>query len=327
MRMGLSSSVDLTYSRSSNPHREYLSIADFKQLMDQRRFLLICFTVCIAAGSWGLYWIPQRMLEQAGMTGGWGTIAQYVVSVLLLAPLAVRRFFRGQVTGLNLPLAGALMGGGIVCYANSLLLTDVIRTMLLFYMTPLWATIIEIAFLRQRPGWWRLISLPLSLAGVVIVIGKDSGFPMPSNTGDWLAFAGGAIYAAGAARVQLAGLKGVFPILFAFFVYGGIVACIQALLLANHLGAIPDNDAWLSMAPWLILLSLVFFIPSNAVMSWAPTQISTGLFSILILAELIFGTVSAALWANEPFGLKEVLGIAFILSAGILEVTLAPRDR
>lgn len=294
--------------------------------MDRQRFLLICLAVCLAAGFWGLYWIPQRTLERAGMTGGWGTISQYAVSIIVMAPFAVRRFFKGEPTGLELPLAGALMGGGIVCYANSFLLTDVIRTMLLFYMTPLWATLIEIVFLRQRPGWWRLISLPLSLAGVSIVISNETGFPVPSNAGDWLAFLGGAVYAAGAARVQVSGVKGVFPILFAFFVYGGIVAVAQALLLAHNLGAMPHSTTWLSLAPWLLLLSVLFFIPTNAIISWAPSQMSTGLFSILILSEIIFGTVSAAVWANEPFGYREIIGSTCILAAGVLEVAVAPNN-
>jgi len=295
--------------------------------MDRQRFLLLCFAVCLAAGFWGLYWIPQRMLERAGLTGGWATISQYAVSFLLLLPFAVRRGLRGKPTGLELPLAGALMGGGIVCYANSFLLTDVIRTMLLFYMTPLWATLIEIVFLRQRPGWWRLVSLPLSLAGVSIVIGKDTGFPLPSNAGDWLALVGGFIYAVGAARVQTSNVKGVFPILFAFFVYGGIVAIVQAILLADNLGKMPGSSDWLAMVPWLVLLSVLFFIPTNAIISWAPSQISTGLFSILILTEIIFGTVSAAIWANEPFGIREMLGSIFILAAGILEIVLMPQSR
>jgi len=295
--------------------------------MDRQRFLLLCFAVCLAAGFWGLYWIPQRMLERAGLTGGWATISQYAVSFLLLLPFAVRRGLRGKPTGLELPLAGALMGGGIVCYANSFLLTDVIRTMLLFYMTPLWATLIEIVFLRQRPGWWRLVSLPLSLAGVSIVIGKDTGFPLPSNAGDWLALVGGFIYAVGAARVQTSNVKGVFPILFAFFVYGGIVAIVQAILLADNLGKMPGSSDWLAMVPWLVLLSVLFFIPTNAIISWAPSQISTGLFSILILTEIIFGTVSAAIWANEPFGIREMFGSIFILAAGILEIVLMPPSR
>lgn len=293
-------------------------------IMRTTKFHLTCLGLFFAAGSWGLYWIPQRALEAAGMTGGWGTIAQYLLCIILLAPIAVWRWGKGDQTGLDLPLAGLLMGGGIVCYANSFLLTDVIRALILFYLTPVWATIIEMGVLRQRPGWCRALSLPLSLAGVWIVVGNGVGFPLPQNAGDWLAVLGGAMFAAGAARVQVARIDGVFPILFAFFLYGGVFALAQSLLLADELGPIPPIETWGHLAPWLLLLCVVFFLPTNTIITWAPTQLGAGLFSILILSELIFGTISAAIWANEPFGWREGVGSALILLAGLIEVALAP---
>ena len=295
-------------------------------ITENRRFYAICLALTLAAGLWGVYWIPQRWLESHGLTGGWGTIAQYAVSITLLLPLAIARYTRGEQTGLDLVIAGTLMGGGIVCYANSFLLTDVIRTMVLFYLTPFWATLIELLLLKQRPGWWRLLSLPLSFAGVSIVIGNEGGLPIPVNTGDWLAVAGGLIYALGAARVQVNRVDGVFPILFAFFVYGGIFAVIQGFILRDSLGSAPAFASFWTMLPWLVLLSVCFFIPTNAIISWAPTQLSTGLFSILILSELVFGSLSAALWANEAFGWREAIGSLLIIGAGVLEVVLAPKN-
>ena len=47
-------------------------------------------------------------------------------------------------TGLELPVIGLLVGGGFICYALSFLLTDVVRALILFYMTPIWTTIFEI---------------------------------------------------------------------------------------------------------------------------------------------------------------------------------------
>ena len=80
--------------------------------MPQTRFTAICVGLFFAAGAWGLYWMPQRALEAAGMSGGWWTIAQYILCIAILAPIAALRMKRGQQTGLDLPLAGLLMGGG-----------------------------------------------------------------------------------------------------------------------------------------------------------------------------------------------------------------------
>ena len=44
----------------------------------------IAFGLAISAGAWGIYWLPQRILEEGGLTGGWGTIAQMIIGVLIL---------------------------------------------------------------------------------------------------------------------------------------------------------------------------------------------------------------------------------------------------
>lgn len=33
--------------------------------------ILICFVFFFAAAAWGLYWLPRRLLLDAGLTGGW----------------------------------------------------------------------------------------------------------------------------------------------------------------------------------------------------------------------------------------------------------------
>ena len=115
--------------------------------------LLICFyctsikisiALALSAGAWGIYWLPQRILEDGGLTGGWGTIAQMVIGTLVLLPVCLWRKIKGRSSGFELPLTGFLVGGGFVCYALSFLLTDVVRALILFYMTPVWTTIFEI---------------------------------------------------------------------------------------------------------------------------------------------------------------------------------------
>ena len=80
------------------------------------------------------------------------------------------------------------------------------------------------------------------------------------------------------------------------------------------------------MLPLLILLSLVFFIPSNIVILWSPSRIGAGLFSILVLSEIIFGTVSAALLSNEKFGWREGIGGTLMFLAGFAEIFLSKKN-
>ena len=162
----------------------------------------IAIALAISAGAWGIYWLPQRILEEGGLTGGWGTIAQMIIGVLILIPISIWRMFKGKSSGLELPLTGLLIGAGFICYALSFLLTDVVRALLLFYMTPIWTTIFEILFLKKKPGLVRVVTLLLALGGLWIVFSKQTVLPLPENSGDWLALVGGAIFAGGMIRLE-----------------------------------------------------------------------------------------------------------------------------
>ena len=285
----------------------------------------IAFALAVSAGAWGIYWLPQRILEEGGLTGGWGTIAQMIIGVLILSPISIWRKFKGRSSGLELPLTGLLIGGGFICYALSFLLTDVVRALILFYMTPIWTTIFEILFLKKRPGIERVLTLLLALGGLWIVFSKQTVFPLPENSGDWLALAGGAIFAGGLIRLELIKTDGVFPLIFSFFFYGAIFNIFAGFALTEHLGPMPSIQSFISMAYFLLIISVFYFIPTGIVILWSPSQLGAGLCSILFLSEIIVGVISSSILTNEPFGWREIVGSSMIVVGGILAVVLAPK--
>ena len=288
-------------------------------------YYTISFALLIAAGMWGLFWIPQRALEAGGLTGGWATISQMVIPFAMLLPISLWRLYKGQSFGLEYPLIGRLFGGGIACYANSFLLTDVVRALILFYITPVWTTIFEIVFLRQIPRFYRYITLVLALSGVWIVFGQEGVIPLPQNSGDWIALLGGILIAASAVRMEIKKPEGIYPILFSFFFYGGLFTLIQSYFLSDYLGDAPSIESWVAMMPWLILIAILFHIPTNIVILGAPSRIGAGIFSIIILFEIVVGTFSAAVLTDELIGWREILGSSFIIFAGLTEIIFASR--
>jgi drug/metabolite transporter (DMT)-like permease len=288
-------------------------------------YYTISFALLIAAGMWGLFWIPQRALEAGGLTGGWATISQMVIPFVMLLPISLWRLYKGQSFGLEYPLIGLLFGGGIACYANSFLLTDVVRALILFYITPVWTTIFEIVFLRQIPRFYRYITLVLALSGVWIVFGQEGVIPLPQNSGDWIALLGGILIAASAVRMEIKKPEGIYPILFSFFFYGGLFTLIQSYFLSDYLGDAPSIESWVAMMPWLILIAILFHIPTNVVILGAPSRIGAGIFSIIILFEIVVGTFSAAVLTDELIGWREILGSSFIIFAGLTEIIFASK--
>lgn len=250
-----------------------------------------------------------------------------IIGFILLLPIAIWRKAKGKTTGFEIPLTGILIGGGFICYALSFLLTDVVRALILFYMTPIWTTMFEILFLKKRPGIERVLTLTLALGGLWVVFSKQTVLPLPENSGDWLALAGGAIFSAGLVRLELIKTDGVFPIIFSFFFYGAIFNIIAGFLLKEYLGPIPPIEAFISMALFLVIISVFYFIPTGIVIFWSPSKLGAGLCSILFLSEIVVGVITSSILTNEPFGWREITGSTLIVIGGILAVVLAPNNK
>jgi drug/metabolite transporter (DMT)-like permease len=256
------------------------------------------------------------------MTGGWGTVAQWLICMAALLPVGIWRLLKGQQIGMWHWACGLLLGSGAVFYANSFILTDVVRALVFFYLMPLWATLFEVLFLKRRPSRSRAISISLALGGVWIAVGLDIGLPVPTQLGDWFGLFGGILIAAGAVRTEIEQPQGVFPILFMIILFCIVSSAFQYPLLSGVIGTIPTLDAIESNLPFLLVLVFVFVLPTTAFVFWAPQKIGTGVFGILILSELVVGVISAALLTDEPFGWREATGTTMVVLAGILEVAM-----
>ena len=294
--------------------------------MRHTSYVGICIVVFISAGAWGLYWLPQRLLLDLGMTGGWGTVGQYLISFIVLTPVAIWRLSKGKEIGLQHWLCGLLLGSGAIFYANSFLVTEVIRALVFFYLAPLWASLIEAFFLKRRLKWSRVVTVTLALAGVWVAVGLEVGIPLPIYLGDWFGLIAGILITAGAARTEIEQPEGIFPLLFMVIIFGLFATVAQYPLLADALGAMPSTQNVMSSLPLLLGISLFFVLPTTAIIFWSPSKIGTGVFGILILSELVVGVISAALLTDEPFGWPQIVGTALILAAGVLEVIASNRS-
>ena len=50
-----------------------------------------------------------------------------------------------------------------------------------------------------------------------------------------------------------------------------------------------------------------------------PKFLSPGVVGLLFMTEIVVGSISVALLAGEPFGIREVIGIILIAGASLLE--------
>ena len=95
--------------------------------------------VTLYGAVWGCYRYPLRGFAEQGIGSGWVSLVFNAVAILPLLPWLWRRrafgSFRGQA------LTGLLIGSAFSLYTVSLVLTDVLHAILLFYLTPVWSTL------------------------------------------------------------------------------------------------------------------------------------------------------------------------------------------
>jgi drug/metabolite transporter (DMT)-like permease len=276
--------------------------------------------VALAAATWGLFWIPLRVFEQQGLAPAWVILSQFMAPLAFLGPFAILRLRRKQLTGIEQYGTGLLVGGGVVMYCESLLLTNVVRALIFFYAMPAWGTLVEVGLMGRQFTLWRGLALVLSLLGLFIILGLSDPLSLSLNVGDLLALLSGIVFTFGAMRVRQAAETAVFEQVFAFFFFGSLVALSFSLLPLAALDQPPAFEQLITLAPWIVLMAVGLLIPAMWGVYWGSRYVDPGRLGILHQLEAVVGISSAALFAGEPFGSQEAIGAVLVISAGLIEV-------
>ncbi|MEX2649344.1 MAG: DMT family transporter [Alphaproteobacteria bacterium] len=272
--------------------------------------------IVVASVGWGLFWLPLRAIEAGGVSGPWATLAVFLPGALALVPVAAWRHGRLRRIGPTFLVTGLFSGGAWVLYANSLLYTEVVRALLLFYLTPLWSTLLARAVLGEPITVARLVTIVMGIGGLVVILGLEGGFPVPRNVGDWLGLASGMIWAGASVRLRREPAIPTIDGVFAYFLGGAAISFVTAMVAGPPPGATAIGES----AVALVVVSVGFILPSMILIIWGARRLSPGRVGILLMVEAVVGAASAALLTDEPFGAREAIGSVLIISAGVVDV-------
>ena len=217
----------------------------------------------VSAAAWGIFWIPLRALESAGFPAGATVAGQFVMPALVLLPFAVILATRGRATGLAQWHTGLFTGGAFALYADSLLLTEIARALILFYVSPAWSTVFEIWLLKKRLTLARIVAMVLGFAGLYVILGGDGSLPLPRNAGGlgWPSpeVSSGPGARQGSRSPPGRGALRERPV--PFFLYGAVVASGLMLFPLAGLGPLPSAAAIIGFLPWFLLIAAGFLLP------------------------------------------------------------------
>lgn len=267
---------------------------------------------------WGAYWVPVRAIAELGLDGAWGTAAITLAAALFLLPyvLVNRMSLRGKdlIGIISIAFGGAAFG----LYSIGFLYGKVALVVLLWFFSPVWSVLIAKYLLRLQVPRLRLVAIAVGLAGLFIMLGGDGGIPLPSNLGEWMAFVGGLIWAFATAGMRLKSDLTPLPSAFLF----AVGAALTSLALAPLLEPLPRiNLANLSTIMVQVLLTGgLWWVFSIAALMWAAVRLDPARVGILLMTEVVFGAVTAAIFAGESLSPSEMIGGVLVILCGLLEV-------
>lgn len=290
-------------------------------LSTRQREFAASAAVLISGAGWGLFWMPARSFNAQGLDGTWLSLWLFVISLVAVLPFVAWHWQAIHRAGSAFILTGLFNGAAFTLYTVSLVITDVIHALLLFYISPAWATLIGWAVRGEPITARRLVALALAFAGLAIVLGVLDGLPLPRNLGDWLALAAGMMWAYGSTRSNAENNIVVTAPVLGFTAGGMLAALILVSLPIEGIAAAPDAAALRQSLPWVALVSVVRFVPSTFALLWSTQVLNPGRVGILLMSEVVVGTLSVAIFAGEPFGWREAIGALLIVAAGFVEMT------
>ncbi len=285
--------------------------------MNQHRTTLTASALVIASGVvWGFYWLPVRALSQAGLPGAWGTVAITVSAVLVLCPIAFghRQSLR-DVSPFSL-CAVALGGAAFALYSVGFVYGRVAIVVLLFFLTPVWSTLIGHFFFGWTTPPLRILAMIVGLIGLGIILGADGNWPVPRNIGEWMGLVSGMLWSI--SSVGMRRTSTLLPTVAAFVFACG--AALTACLIAGFLAPLPLVSAAVTISAIALVTGALWWGAVVIGLMWATVRLEPARTGILLMSEVLVAAASAAIIAGEQLSVLELIGGVLVLGAGILEL-------
>lgn len=289
--------------------------------------------IMLGASVWGMVWYPLRMLAALGVTG---TAASAMTSaagcgfVLLLRRRSIATLRWHKV----LPLLGLAAGVTNLGFVWGSIHGEVMRVLLLFYLTPAWTALFAHFILGERLNGSGAALSALSLAGAMLMLWSPTpGVPLPGNAAEWAGLAGGMGFAMSNVLVVKTSrvLPDMKPEMRTAVIFGGSALFSICAAAFEPITAAPAGDLLARAA--LLVAALGFVLASNnMIVQYGLARVPANRASIIMLFELVVTALTSWLFAGEVPGPREWAGggcivLASLLSSWVHRARSAPARR
>lgn len=267
--------------------------------------------LALLALAWGYNWVVMKVAMRYADPFTFGALRNFLGAVVMFAVIAaLRRPLRPKSLGLT-TIFGLLQTTAFAGFAMwAIHLGGAGKTSVLAYTMPFWLLIIAWPVLREPVKGLQWVSVVLSLAGLIFVLGP---WNLSGLTSSLLAVGAGVVWALGSVVAKIMRKRGKVDIL-SLTAWQGLIGSIPLVIIAlatadsapewnlTFIAALVYNILPASALAWLLWLYILLNLP-------------TGTAGISSLAIPVVGVGSAWIQLGERPTTLEGVGMALIVAA------------
>ena len=281
---------------------------------------ILSLIIVVSSCAWGLYWLPLRSIEQSGIVGSWSIVLVNACPLIILVPLIFFNLDKFKKYPKPILFAGIMIGAAFTFYANGLVQTSVIRATLLFYLSPIWSTIIGIIWLNERLTIARVISIIVALIGLILLLYDfRTQETVMLNFGDFSSILSGLFWALGASILKKWSKLPIIPL--TAIVYFSTTSLSILLAIIVYKAPIPSLALIGQNFSTAFIWSVIVLLPSFCIIFRISQILFPGRVGILMMSEVAVAVISAKiLLPEEQMVILQWIGASAILLAGVVEI-------
>lgn len=279
---------------------------------------LAIFGLLFGAFCWGVIWYPYRLMQDAGISGVAASLYTYVIAVTLCMIYCYRHGLRSFHQPKSILWLAIVAGWTNLSYVLAIIDGEVMRVMLLFYLSPLWTLILAHFWLKERTNRRGIAVIALSLIGAFIMLWQNDAMPLPNNTAEWLALSSGIGFAMTNVITRHSVHLSVTVKSMAVWI-GVIFVSLLFIPFVETTFPLPTD---LNAMQWAVMLMIALLLmAATFLVQYGITHIPVTRASVLFMFELVVAAVASYCLTDETLNLREWVGGGLIIIAALFAAT------
>ena len=277
--------------------------------------LLPIFSLLFGAFVWGIIWYPYRLMAQAGVSGIYSSFYVFILTIAIALPYFFITKKKVPIWSKDFWLLALVAGYTNISYVLAVIDGEVVRVMLLFYLSPVWTIFLAHFMLNEDTQKRHYIAVFISLIGAFIMFWEPGYLIHLDSKSDWLALSSGLGFAITNVMTRKHAHMTVNQKALAIWLGVIVVAMICIMFDKNTM---PTLDFFRPVdAAIMMAIALSLFL-STLLVQFGVTQIKAVEASSFFLFEIVVAAISSYFLVGESIALKEWLGGILIIAGVVL---------